>query len=174
MNRPHLRASRRLPRLTDNAPGYGSDETSSMSQSIKNVVIIGLIVLALVVGLGIGFWPDRQLAKRTATAPAQITNTVPTSVPMGRGHSQSGYHVYYRFRVNDEWVEGVSRKNPFYYPGEACRVCFEPGNPTNSDLRDASSVALGVEAHSSPGSISTANLPGGLVSRKQGRHESSA
>jgi hypothetical protein len=111
-----------------------------MSQSVKAGIIIGLIVLALILGLAWGLWPDRQLAKRTATAPAEITETLPTSVKSKRVY-RSAYHVRYRFRVNNEWVEGISRYDVMYYPGEACRACYEPGNPTNSDLRDASSGA---------------------------------
>jgi hypothetical protein len=86
---------------------------------------------------------DPGLSKRTATALAEIIDVDSIawteSGSRGKSYSWSGYRVAYRFRANGELVSAVSDKNKWYKRGEECRVCYEPANPKNNDLRDASS-----------------------------------
>ena len=106
---------------------------------------VSVIVLTIMVGLVRGLWPDRALAKRTATAPAEIVNA--TKINWNEGGSlfarrsrvshRSGYRVVYRFTANGQVISGESDKNFWYEEGEQCRVCYDPANPNNSDLRDA-------------------------------------
>lgn len=101
------------------------------------------ILLGLVIGLVSKFPFDWGLSKRTATAPAEIIDIESIvwteSGSRGRSYSWSGWRVAYRFRANGELVSAVSDKNKWYKRGEQCRVCYEPANPNNNDLRDASS-----------------------------------
>jgi hypothetical protein len=110
---------------------------------------IAVIVLAVVSGLVWGLWPDQERANRTATAPAEIIKAKSVTWTEGgsffskysRSTTRSGYRVVYRFTANGQLASGVSEKNFWYKEGEQCRVCYEPGDPTNSDLRDATSGA---------------------------------
>jgi hypothetical protein len=43
-----------------------------MKALIQKYGAVALIVLGVVIGLVMGLWPDEKLAKRTATAPAEI------------------------------------------------------------------------------------------------------
>ncbi|MDP9162055.1 MAG: hypothetical protein M3O09_17750 [Acidobacteriota bacterium] len=119
-----------------------------MSPRLIKIGSIALVVVPIIIGAVMGLWPDQELAKRTATAPAQIIDA--ESIQFSEGGSligrnrrvdRTGYLVRYRFRAGNEWAEGVSPKNWWYKPNEKCRVCFDPSNPKNNDLRDASSGA---------------------------------
>jgi hypothetical protein len=112
----------------------------------RGPAFIGLVI---VIGLVKALWPDRKLAKRTATAPAEIVTAQKITWTEGGSlfsrHSRStrrdGYLVVYRFMANGESFRGVSDENFWYKEGEQCRVCYESANPDNSDLRDATSGA---------------------------------
>jgi hypothetical protein len=115
-----------------------------MNPRLVKIRSIALVVVLIFVGAFIGLWPDQELAKRTATAPAQITAAEFVQFSeggswVGRTHrlERTGYRVRYRFRAGNEWVEGISEKNWWYQKGEECRVCFEQSNPANNDLRAA-------------------------------------
>lgn len=108
---------------------------------------VAVVILAMVVGLVWGLIPDPDVSKRTATAPAEILSATETEWTEG-GHLLSrrsksskywGYRVIYEFQVDRQFVPAISDKNSWYKKGEQCRVCYEPGNPKNSDLRDATS-----------------------------------
>jgi hypothetical protein len=49
--------------------------------------------------------------------------------------------VIYKFVANGQSFRGASDENFWYKEGEQCRVCYDPGDPSNNDLRDASSGA---------------------------------
>lgn len=108
---------------------------------------VGVLILIFVVGITWGLNPDPDVPKRTATAPAEIIRTETRHWSEGgnffsrhsRSYSRTGYRVAYMFEANGQVVSGVSDKNGWYKTGEQCRVCYEPGNPKNSDLRDATS-----------------------------------
>lgn len=108
---------------------------------------VGVLILIFVVGITWGLWPEPGVSKRTATAPAEIISATETQWTEGGNlfarHSKSmhryGYRVAYRFRVSEQTISETSDKNWWYKEGEQCRVCYEPGNPKNSDLRDATS-----------------------------------
>jgi hypothetical protein len=51
--------------------------------------------------------------------------------------------VAYRFRAKGELLSAGSNKNTWYRRGKQCRVCYEPANPNNNDLRDVSSGSAG-------------------------------
>lgn len=120
-----------------------------MKDLIKKYGGVSVIGLAILIGLVVGLWPDQALAKRTATAPAKIATTKKITwteggnffVKRSRTTHRSGYLVVYDFEANGQSFRGVSDENFWYTEGEQCRVCYDPANPKNNDLRDATSGA---------------------------------
>lgn len=118
-----------------------------MKSRLKKYGSIAIMVGAAAGGFAWALFQDRGVGKRTATAPAEIISAEhigwrPASLlSRTSGRIRYGYRVVYHFKANNQLVSGVSDENSWYKKGEQCRVCYEPDNPSNNDLRDASGGA---------------------------------
>jgi hypothetical protein len=97
------------------------------------VLIIGAVII-----IGVVFFVDTNSKQRTSTAQAEVVSAVPISWVESR-KTKYGYRVEYRFRsANGQTVSSVDQKNTLYEPGFKFRVCYDPNNPSDSDLRHPS------------------------------------
>jgi hypothetical protein len=97
-------------------------------------VPIVLVVLAVVI-VGIIFFVDTNSKQRTGTAQTETVNATPVSWTERRV-TKNGYRVEYTFKTADgRTISDVDEKNTLYEPGFKFRVCYDPSNPTDSDLR---------------------------------------
>ncbi len=100
------------------------------------LVISGIIVLIIVWSL------DSGSKQRNATAPAEIVSAVPTSWRDNKT-TKNGFRVSYRFNANGQTVSGVDEKNTAYKAGEQFRVCYDPKNPADSEMRSSGGMDCG-------------------------------
>ncbi len=97
---------------------------------IPLVLVIGGGLIAFVVG---GALHDSKT--RSATATAEIVSAAPTSWRDASKITKNGFRVNYRFNANGRSVSGVHEKNDWYQPSEQYRVCYDPKNPADNELR---------------------------------------
>lgn len=118
----------------------------AISDENKRSALIGVTV---VIGVGLillGFvaWLTLSYSKmRSATAPAEIVSVAPTSWSDASRTTKNGFRVNYRFNANGQTVSGVHEKNDWYKPGEQYRVCYDPKNPADNELRSPRGWACG-------------------------------
>jgi hypothetical protein len=95
-----------------------------------------VLVIAGVIITGIIFFTDSGSKRRSGTATAEITNAVPVSWVQSR-RTKHGYSVSYRFKTADgRTIEANDPQNTLFEPGtKNLRVCYDPKNPSDSDLR---------------------------------------
>ena len=108
------------------------------------VVFAMILGLSALVVLAVIWFIDRDGARRSATAPAEVVESAPQSWREGRTN-KSGYRVLYRFQAAGRTYEGLDERNGWYKPEAAgqLRVCYDPDNPADSDLRSSTGVACG-------------------------------
>lgn len=110
-----------------------------MSVNSKKGLLVGL-PLVLVIGAAaiivIVFLVDTSSKNRTARADAEIISATPVSWVESR-KTKHGYSINYRFKTADgRSIEANDPQNTLYSPGtKTLRVCYDPGVPSDSDLR---------------------------------------
>lgn len=116
-----------------------------MDEENKRGLLLGLplaLGITAMLILGVIWWIDNEAGSRAATAPAEIVSASPTSWSENKT-TKNGFRVSYRFDADGKTVTGVHEKNSWYKAGEQYRVCYNPKNPSDSELRSASGVDCG-------------------------------
>lgn len=98
--------------------------------------ITGVIVLIIIWSI------DSGSKQRSATAAAEIVSVAPTSWRESK-KTKNGYRVSYRFTASGQTVAGIDEKNQWYKPDGQYRVCYDPKNPSDSELRSSSGMDCG-------------------------------
>jgi hypothetical protein len=101
---------------------------------------IGLIV-AVAVLIGVASWFANKayndaLARRTAEAAPAYLNAVATRWRSGK-RWQHGHDVRYGFDVDGRTLEGVRERWSNYHAGDAYTVCYDPADPSDNGLYEA-------------------------------------
>ncbi len=111
-----------------------------MTTESKRGLLIGsslVLVMSAGIVLGIIYYLDSSSGHRTATAPVEIVNAVPTSWSDSSKTKKYGFRVSYRFIADGQTISGVDEKNMSYREGEQFRVCYDPKNPSDKHLRSS-------------------------------------
>lgn len=77
---------------------------------------------------------DKEMAKRSATAEAEVIKFESTLWSSG-GRSYSGYEVNFKFRTQEGTTISDTKKITFRPHNIKIRVCYNPQNPLDNDLR---------------------------------------
>ncbi len=112
----------------------------ALSDENKRGLLIGIPLLLVIGGGLIAFvvWLVISGSKvRSAAAPAEVESVEPTSWSDASKFTKNGFRVKYRFNANGQFVSGVHEKNDWYKPGEQYRVCYDPKNPADNELRSS-------------------------------------
>lgn len=107
-------------------------------ETAKRILKVLLLVLGFTGALllCIILFLDNDTKKRTATAQPEITSVEPrTHINVVKRRTEYSFYVHYRFLTAlGQTVEAVE-DSYMYKPKAECRVCYDPTDPSNSQLR---------------------------------------
>jgi len=106
-------------------------------ETAKSVLKILLLVLGFsgAVFLGIAWLMDNDTKKRTATAQPEIMSVEPRTHRGFRSRTEYSFYVCYRFLTASGQTVEAFDDSYTYKPKAEFRVCYDPKDPSNSQLR---------------------------------------
>ncbi len=113
-------------------PGSISDRASNLGCAL--ILILTILFFAAVV------WViDQNGKRRSAEVPVEIVEVKGIRwYDSSDEEYKTGYDVFYRYSVNGQVYETTSNHDESYKPGTAYKICYNPKNPRDHEIYQAS------------------------------------